>query len=181
MILNFGLQDMGYTGNNFTWSNNRRGSSYVAARLDRALCNHQWLSLSSDPQLTHLPKISSNHSPLHLSHNQCLSPPNAPIKFEAMWTHRPYFLRLVEDNWNTSIVGHSQYALFQNLKMMKLVLKAWNKCLWWSHAQSAPSRIRSPSCARSPWCWAVRNSSPKSCRSKSFPPQWASNQGNPLA
>ena len=35
------LQDMGFTGNKFSWSNNRRGTSYVAARLDQALCNNQ--------------------------------------------------------------------------------------------------------------------------------------------
>lgn len=40
LILSSGLQDMGFTGSIFTWSNNSRASSYVAARLDRALCNH---------------------------------------------------------------------------------------------------------------------------------------------
>lgn len=69
MMLASGLQDMGFSGNKFTWSSNRRGTSYVAARLDRALCNYQWTSISSDPLLSHLPKVSSDHCPLLLSHS----------------------------------------------------------------------------------------------------------------
>ena len=44
-----------------------------------------------------------------------------------MWIQHPDFLRLVEENWNSGIVGNPQYVLSQNLKMMKLTLKAWNR------------------------------------------------------
>lgn len=37
MLLSSGLQDMGFSGSKFTWSNNRRDIAYVAARLGRAL------------------------------------------------------------------------------------------------------------------------------------------------
>lgn len=84
MMLASGLQDMGFSRNIFTCFSNCRGTSYVAARLDRALRNHQWISISSDPLLSHLPKISSDHCPLLLSHNQRSSPANVPFKFEAL-------------------------------------------------------------------------------------------------
>lgn len=127
MNLSLGLQDMSFIGSKFTWSNNCRGTSYVAARLDRALCNHLWFSLSCDPQLSHLPKYSSDHCPLLLSHNQRPSSTNVPFNFEAMWIQHPEFLRLVEDNRNSGLAGNPQYILTQNLKMMKQILKAWNR------------------------------------------------------
>lgn len=44
-----------------------------------------------------------------------------------MWIHHPEFLRLVSDSWSSDIAGHPQYALAQNLKALKQVLKVWNK------------------------------------------------------
>lgn len=118
---------MGFSGNKFTWSNNRRGAGYIVARLDRALCNHQWHSSATDPLLSQLPKLSSDHCPLLLSHNLHLLHVNTPFKFDAMWIQHPDFLKIVEDNWNSGITGSSQFILAQNLKNMKQVLKAWNR------------------------------------------------------
>lgn len=126
-ILSSGLQDMGFTGNKFTWSNNCRGTSYIAARLDRAPCNHRWHSTATDPLLSHLPKHSSDHCPLLLSHNQRPFSVIVPFKFEAMWLQHPDFLSLVADNWNSGMEGNSQFVLAQKLKSLKQILKVWNK------------------------------------------------------
>ncbi|XXG79695.1 hypothetical protein AAC387_Pa09g0713 [Persea americana] len=121
---------MGYIGNTYTWSNNRRDAGYIAAWLDRALCNHLWHSASRDPTLTHMPKYSSNHCPLFLSFNQRLTSVNAPFKFEAMWLQHPDFLSLVVENWNCQLAGNPQYVLAHKLKSSKLVLKGWNKLVF---------------------------------------------------
>ncbi|XXG76639.1 hypothetical protein AAC387_Pa08g0946 [Persea americana] len=118
---------MGFSGNKFTWSNNRRGAGYIVARLDRALCNHQRHSSATDPLPSQLPKLSSDHCPLLLSHNLHLLHVNTPFKFDAMWIQDPDFLKIVEDNWNSGITGSSQFILAQNLKNMKQFLKAWNR------------------------------------------------------
>lgn len=47
-----------------------------------------------------------------------------------MWIQQPDFLKLVVDSWSSDITGHSQYALAQNLKSMKQVLKVWNKTVF---------------------------------------------------
>lgn len=106
LMISSGLQDMGYSSNKYTWSNNRR-AGYVAARLDRALCNHLWQAASSDPLVTYLPKYS-DHCPLLLSNNQMLPSAGAPFKFEAMWLHHPEFLSLVAENWNLELAGNPQ-------------------------------------------------------------------------
>lgn len=47
--------------------------------------------------------------------------------FEAMWINHPSFNSLVANNWNFHLVGHPQYVLAQNLKVMKQIFKVWNK------------------------------------------------------
>lgn len=53
-----GLLDLGYNAEKLTWSNNR-----VWSRIDRALSNLGWLSLFSTVQVSHLARLSSDHSP----------------------------------------------------------------------------------------------------------------------
>ncbi|KAJ4850825.1 hypothetical protein Tsubulata_037031 [Turnera subulata] len=50
---------LGFSGPTFTW---RRGLSCV--RLDRALCNHDWLSCYPNAMVYHLPLFYSDHHPL---------------------------------------------------------------------------------------------------------------------
>uniref|UniRef100_A0A803KPX1 Uncharacterized protein n=1 Tax=Chenopodium quinoa TaxID=63459 RepID=A0A803KPX1_CHEQI len=42
------LEDLGYVGHNFTWSNNRGGAENIQERLDRFLANRAWRDLFPD-------------------------------------------------------------------------------------------------------------------------------------
>lgn len=64
MIMNFALVDMGYSGSPFTWTNLRAGLANIQQRLDRALCNLQWLTKFPGYHVLHLPRTRSDHSPL---------------------------------------------------------------------------------------------------------------------
>lgn len=126
MVLSSGLKDLGYKGNCFTWANNRLGQAYVAARLDRAFSNSSWLNHFPDPSVQHLPRISSDRSPLLFSHNSNPSLKNSPFKFEEMWLTHSSFKYVVERSWSVPIRGNPQYKLAQKLKSLKDNLKAWN-------------------------------------------------------
>ncbi|XXG76419.1 hypothetical protein AAC387_Pa08g0774 [Persea americana] len=125
-VLQAGLIEVLYSGNKFTWSNNRQDLSYVAARLNRALVNPQWMAHYPDPLLHHLPRISSDHSPILLNYqNQATS--NAPFKFENKWLLHPSFFEVVKSNWETTVIGNPQFILAQKLKALKISLKQWTK------------------------------------------------------
>lgn len=52
MVLAAGLKDQGYKSSNYTWANNRSGQAYVAAGLDQAFCDPQWLDCCEDHIVT---------------------------------------------------------------------------------------------------------------------------------
>ena len=99
----------------------------MAARLDRALVNFSWMSHSRDPIVHHLPRISSDHSPILLSHHTQAPLPYAPFKFENKWLLHSSFLDTVKSSWDTPIDGDPQFTLAQKLKALKQTLKLWSK------------------------------------------------------
>ncbi|KAK2653118.1 hypothetical protein Ddye_012974 [Dipteronia dyeriana] len=42
------LQDIGFSGQSFTWCNKREGVAMIHERLDRCVCNFQWKNLFVD-------------------------------------------------------------------------------------------------------------------------------------
>lgn len=61
------LQDLGYEGFQYTWSNGRKNLDNVMERLDRALSNEEWKTLFSYYKVRHLPRIKSDHAPIVLN------------------------------------------------------------------------------------------------------------------
>ena len=63
--------DMGVSGPCYTWTRGTSTETFKGARLDRALCNPEWRSLFDTAEVTHLPKLNSDQSPIliRLSHS----------------------------------------------------------------------------------------------------------------
>nr|GMD60285.1 uncharacterized protein LOC109175135 [Ipomoea batatas] len=59
-----GLIDMGFSGPRYTWTKGLPTGQAKAARLDRVLCNLSWRNLFPASTVTHLPRVSSDHTPL---------------------------------------------------------------------------------------------------------------------
>ncbi|KAL8460737.1 hypothetical protein ACS0TY_032302 [Phlomoides rotata] len=61
-----GLQDLGFSGNDFTWSNGIAGDANIFVRLDRVLGNPSWRLLFGGSRVLHLPQLNSDHSPIQI-------------------------------------------------------------------------------------------------------------------
>ena len=88
-LSNCSLQDLGYRGSDFNWSNWRENGALVWVRLDRCVANDAWISLFLRAQVFHAVVIAFDHMGLITD----LNPPHAPsigrkkrrFHFEHMW------------------------------------------------------------------------------------------------
>lgn len=104
IIADCGLQDLGFIGYPFTWSNGRQGEEQIQCRLDRALAIDLFINRFIPIQVTHLPRFESDHTPLLI----CLeASPHSFLKkrihlfrFEECWTKDSKCEDLVRRIWS---------------------------------------------------------------------------------
>ncbi|XP_022852337.1 uncharacterized protein LOC111373968 [Olea europaea var. sylvestris] len=95
MMMDCGLEDAGFTGSKFTWTNGR-----VSKRLDRVLRNSIAVDFCKQLTVAHLHCTSSDHSPLllHWISDEDLAP--RPFRFLNVWTKHHGFLDFVSQKWS---------------------------------------------------------------------------------
>ncbi|XP_031124290.1 uncharacterized protein LOC116027001 [Ipomoea triloba] len=90
-----GLIDMGFSGPKLTWVRSDQSGYTKGARLDRALCNISWRHSFPDATVIHLPRISSDHTPLLIqTEARILHNTEAPFQFQAACRKRVIMARL---------------------------------------------------------------------------------------
>lgn len=116
------LIDLGFRGPKFTWTNCRESCSLIRTRIGRSHANVTWLNLFPDSQVTHLPRLSSDHWPILLQTHKITMTGQKPFRFEPFWMKHPSFLDL------TSRVWLSQHGnLSQIVTDFQKELSIWNK------------------------------------------------------
>ncbi|KAL9660967.1 hypothetical protein QQ045_025786 [Rhodiola kirilowii] len=86
-----GVADVGFTGNDFTWSNNQEGDAQIWERLDRCLGNGLSLAVFPNLEIKHLARHSSNHCPLLLKLNGDQRKKKGNFKFIGDWVEHDNF------------------------------------------------------------------------------------------
>ena len=88
--------NLGFVGNPFTWSNNRKGLENIKERLDRGLASPSWVHLHPDFSLIHLPAHNLDHNPISLNTNtsSCCLP--RPFRFHEFWTKDSFCGQVIE-------------------------------------------------------------------------------------
>lgn len=126
-----GLNDMGYYGRKFTWSNGRHGAAFTKERLDRAFCNNAWARLFNESRVNTLPATSSDHSPLWIEMEQlrlCSHRHQKPFRYEASWTLKEECFKTVEEAWNMSrVAANKTQHVVEGLKICQQKLTQWSK------------------------------------------------------
>jgi hypothetical protein len=105
---NCSLQDLGYQGDTFTWTNNQESAHHIKERLDRFCANSSWILKFPRHVNYHLPNYTSNYNPILLvfgTHDDVRndSKNNNNIKrFEHVWLQDPQSFKIMEEMWNSS-------------------------------------------------------------------------------
>jgi hypothetical protein len=122
----FGMIDLGFARNPYTWCNKRQGLLTIKERLDRGLVSPNWIHLHLDYSLLHLSALISDHNPISLTINisSCFLP--RPFRFEELWSNDPSCGQIIEAAWLKSVSVPSTERLPKKLKNTKLALLDWN-------------------------------------------------------
>lgn len=59
-----GLVDHGLLSHKLTWMRGRDKNTFRGSHLDCALCLVEWIKLMENVEVSHLPSLNCNHSPL---------------------------------------------------------------------------------------------------------------------
>ncbi|XP_022866117.1 uncharacterized protein LOC111385927, partial [Olea europaea var. sylvestris] len=122
MMLDSGLEDAGFLGNRYTWTNGQ-----VRKRLDRVLINSSAAAFCRQLTVKHLNRTSSDHSPLLLqwTSDDDLGP--RPFRFLNVWTKHHDFLAFVAQKWSLPTHLTGMAALWEKFFRMKQGLRWWNR------------------------------------------------------
>lgn len=118
------MLDLGYLGSHFTWVRNRSNPLSLKSRLDRAVCNQEFRLLYPDGLITHLPRTTSDHSPILLSTFNTKAPDKAlkPFKFQAMWMQHEGFVNFINQSW-----PKDNSCIISKASNMTSKMQIWNK------------------------------------------------------
>jgi hypothetical protein len=142
----FGMVDLGFSGNPFTWSNKRQNHHLIKERLDRGIANSQWVHLFPHFAVKHLPAQSSDHNPilLNTTHSDLSLP--RPFRFEEFWTFDASCNDVISSAWVNNFHGSSAFILSKKLKATKSALKVWNSNHFGKIQKNIVSTLRQLDC-----------------------------------
>jgi hypothetical protein len=137
------LQDLGFQGPEFTWSNRRLGGDLVRVRLDRVVSNSAWNLLFPNARVSHLVVPSSDHLGLtvvlmpnpgrgHMRRHKL-------FRFEHAWLRETGCETTIADAWKEEQVGTAMYQLTKKIKQCRIRLPQWSQ----AHVRITPRLIAS--------------------------------------
>uniref|UniRef100_A0A2N9FI47 CCHC-type domain-containing protein n=1 Tax=Fagus sylvatica TaxID=28930 RepID=A0A2N9FI47_FAGSY len=130
-LLDCSLQDLGYQGPDFSWSNRREDGALVRAQLDRGVANNAWLSLFPSYQVHHVVFAASDHMGLLILMNPPQASPSINRKklfrFDHSWVRELGCEETIKMAWSCPVSGTPMFRVAQKIKNCRMQLLQWNK------------------------------------------------------
>lgn len=102
IIMECGLNDLGFTGGKFTWEHCRGTERWVSERLDRGFATESWSNLFPDAEVIVHEVTTSDHIPLCLKLNKQMYVPRLKrFRFENMWVQKNECRGIVQECWSS--------------------------------------------------------------------------------
>lgn len=93
------FQDLGFSGNKFTWCNGQGEGHMVWERLDRAVSTVDWLAMFLVTKVVHLESGTLDHKLIMIYLEGFPKRVNKPWRFEQMWMRDESCREVIEDAW----------------------------------------------------------------------------------
>ena len=123
-----GLMEVGFVGSKFTWLYQRRDSTQIRERLDRALASTDWHSLFPTTKLHHKSSSASDHNPLllHLFSKKNHQKYKKIFRFESMWLKDERCEKVVIEAWEEGMCMASDFPILACMESCRNKLEVWN-------------------------------------------------------
>ena len=122
-----GFQDLGFSGNKFTWCNGQGEGHTVWERLDRAVSTVDWLTMFSATKVVHLESGTSDHKPIMIYLASIPKRINKPWRFEQMWMRDEGCREAIGDAWSFDCQGSPMKRVEGKVDRCRRNLKWWSK------------------------------------------------------
>ena len=127
-----GLQDLGFSGHPYTWSNNRREDQNVQCRLDHFPANLSWLELWREARVTLFTSSYLDHAPILLETKKVIEIAEERrkeklLRFEKMWEQEEECLEIIRRGWNHLGPNQSLQYVADSTLLISQELRIWNK------------------------------------------------------
>uniref|UniRef100_A0A803NVI6 Autophagy-related protein n=1 Tax=Cannabis sativa TaxID=3483 RepID=A0A803NVI6_CANSA len=118
--------DLQFTGNKYTWQNNRFSGGLIRERLDRALCSPEWLLEYPTAGIRNLPIAISDHAPIIFDSHLFAAKGFIPFRFFEAWSWENSCKKEIVKAWS-SRGDCATEAFIRNINNSKKALLAWKK------------------------------------------------------
>uniref|UniRef100_A0A803Q5F6 CCHC-type domain-containing protein n=1 Tax=Cannabis sativa TaxID=3483 RepID=A0A803Q5F6_CANSA len=119
--------DLGCTGNFFTWSNGRSLPNLVKERLDRAICDPEWIIQYPKAGVKSLVIKESDHAPVMLDLLFDRERVKAPFRYLDAWSRDASCKVIIKEAWDIVVHGIKSFELVSKLENTRRSLSKWNR------------------------------------------------------
>ncbi|KAA3465094.1 reverse transcriptase [Gossypium australe] len=119
------LEDLGFSGEWFTWERGNFATTNIRKRLDRGVANERWRTLFPKGIVYHLPHSISDHCPILLNTmSERTRSRSSQFKIDAWWTTEESFEASVRQSWDST-----SGSIMEKLESLQRDLKEWERSI----------------------------------------------------